>query len=52
MLRQLKMSLVKGTTIPLVITWSDFTKVHTETVQAKVVKPPKHLFFGMTGMAM
>jgi copper(I)-binding protein len=52
MLRQLKTSIVRGATIPLIITWSNFSKVHTETVQAKVVKPPKHLFFGMTGMAM
>jgi copper(I)-binding protein len=52
MLRQLKTSIVKGGTIPLVITWSDFNKVHTETIEAKVVKPPKHLFFGMTTMAM
>ena len=52
MLRQLKTPIVKGETIPLVITWSDFNKVHSATVQAKVVKPPKHLFFGMTGMAM
>ena len=52
MLRQLKMPLVKGSTIALVITWSDFTKVHSETVEAKVVKAPNHLFFGMTGMEM
>lgn len=52
MLRQLKMPLVKGTTVTLVITWSDFAKVHSETVEAKVVKAPSHLFFGMTGMAM
>jgi copper(I)-binding protein len=52
MLRKLKTALVKGSTIQLVITWSDFTKVHSETVEAKVVKAPNHLFFGMAGMAM
>lgn len=52
MLRQLKTSIVKGGTIPLVVTWSDFNKVHSETVDARVVKPPKHLFFGMTAMQM
>jgi len=52
MLRELKSSIAKGGTIPLVVTWSDFNKVHTETVEAKVVKPPKHLFFGMTAMEM
>jgi copper(I)-binding protein len=52
MLRQLKSSIVKGGTVPLVITWSDFNKVHTEKVDAMVVKPPKHLFFGMTAMEM
>jgi copper(I)-binding protein len=52
MLRQLKTSIVKGETVPLVITWSNFNKAHTETVEAKVVKPPKHLFFGMTSMKM
>ncbi len=52
MLRQLKTSIVKGGTVPLVITWSNFNKAHTETVEAKVVKPPKHLFFGMTSMKM
>lgn len=52
MLRQLKRSLVRGGTISLVVTWSDFNKVHSQTVEARVVKPPKHLFFGMTAMQM
>jgi copper(I)-binding protein len=52
MLRELKTAIVKGGTIPLVVTWSDFNKVHTETVAAKIVKPPKNLFFGMTAMEM
>ncbi len=52
MLRELKKSIVQGGTIPLVVTWSNFSRVHTETVEARIVKPPKHLFFGMTAMAM
>jgi copper(I)-binding protein len=52
MLRQLKEKLTKGETIPVVITWSNFQKVHSVTVEAKVVAPPKNLNFGMTSMAM
>jgi copper(I)-binding protein len=52
MLRQLKTSILKGGTVPLVVTWSDFNTVHSQTVEAKVVKPPKHLFFGMSSMRM
>lgn len=48
MLRELRTPLVKGQTVPLVITWSDFQKVETATVEAKVVAPPRHLDFGMT----
>ena len=52
MLRQLKKKLVKGETIPVVITWSNFQKAHSVTVEAKVVSPPRHLNFGMTSMSM
>jgi copper(I)-binding protein len=52
MLRRLKTAIVTGGMIPLVVTWSDFNKVHSKTVEALVVKPPRHLFFGMSSMAM
>jgi copper(I)-binding protein len=52
MLRQLKEKLVKGETIPVVITWSNFQKAHSVTVEAKVVAPPRHLNFGMMSMSM
>jgi copper(I)-binding protein len=52
MLRQLKVPLVKGESIPLVITWSNFQQSYTLTVKAKVVAPPKHLNFGMSTMGM
>lgn len=52
MLRQLKEKIVKGETIPVVITWSNFQTTHSVTVEAKVVAPPKYLNFGMTSMEM
>ena len=52
MLRLLKKDLVKGGTIPVDITWSNFQKAHTVTIEAKVVAPPRHLKFGMMSMDM
>lgn len=52
MLRLLKKPIVKGEIIPLVITWSNFQKAHSVTVKAKVVAPPRSLYFGMTTMDM
>ena len=51
MLQHVKVPIVDGQTIPLTVTWSDFSKAHSTTVEARVVKPPKHLYFGMAGMA-
>lgn len=52
MISKLRQPLLKGSTVPLRITWSDFQKAHTVTVEAKVVAPPKHLRFHMTPMHM
>lgn len=52
MLRQLKKKIVKGETIPLVISWSNFSKAEKVTIEAKVVKPPRYLNFGMSSMDM
>ncbi len=52
MLRQLKETIVKGETIPVVITWSNFQTTHSVTVEARVVSPPKYLNFGMSTMEM
>lgn len=52
MISELRQPLVKGSRVPLTITWSDFQHPHTVTVEAKVVAPPKHLRFHMTPMHM
>jgi len=52
MLRELKVPLVKGQSIPLVIRWSNFQKSRVMTVEAKVVAPPRYLNFGMSSMGM
>lgn len=52
MLRDAKEQIVKGGTIPVVITWSNFQTAHSVTIEAKVVAPPRHLNFGMTSMKM
>jgi copper(I)-binding protein len=52
MLRQLKVKIVKGETIPVVVTWSNFQTAHSVTIEAKVVAPPKNLNFGMSSMEM
>jgi copper(I)-binding protein len=52
MLRELKAALVKGETIPLVITWTNFQRSRTMTVQAKVVAAPSDIDFGMSALGM
>ena len=52
MLGQLDRPLLRGQRIPLVISWSDFSKFQTMTVMAKVVVPPKKLNFKMSPMRM
>ncbi len=52
MLRGVREQLVKGETIPVVITWSNFQTARSMTIEAKVVAPPRHLNFGMTSMSM
>ncbi|MGC2174741.1 MAG: copper chaperone PCu(A)C [Acidimicrobiales bacterium] len=52
MLRRLKEKIVKGETIPVVVTWSNFSKAESVTVEAKVIAPPKYLNFGMSSMDM
>ncbi len=52
MLRRLKKKIVKGETIPIVITWSNFSMAQSVTIEAKVVKPPRYLNFGMSSMDM
>ncbi len=52
MLRQLKEKLTKGETIPVVVSWSNFNKAQSVTIEAKVVKPPRNLNFGMSSMDM
>ncbi len=51
MLRHTTQKIVAGETIPVVITWTDFRTPHTVTLEAKVVTPPRHLNFGMSGMS-
>lgn len=52
MLSRLHERLVVGTTVPLRITYSDFSNSHTVTVDARVVAPPKGLHFLMSAMRM
>lgn len=51
MLRQVKSKIVKGETIPIVISWTNFGSAHSAIVEAKVVSPPRYLNFGMSGMS-
>ena len=51
MLRHVKDKIVKGETIPIVISWTNFGSPHSATVEAKVVAPPRYLNFGMSGMS-
>lgn len=52
MLWGLHRALTKGETIPLTVTWSNFQHLQSVTVEARVVKPPAHINFGMSGMQM
>jgi copper(I)-binding protein len=52
MLGGLRQTLVKGSSVPLVVRWTNFQRVKTVTVTAKVVAPPKGLEFHMSPMAM
>lgn len=52
MLWGLHSALTKGESIPLTLTWSNFQKLESVTVEALVVKPPAHINFGMSGMQM
>jgi copper(I)-binding protein len=52
MLRGVKEQLLKGQSIPVVITWSNFQTARSVTIEAKVVAPPRHLDFGMSSMKM
>jgi copper(I)-binding protein len=52
MLWQLKKPLTTGEKIPLTITWDNFRSVHTMTIEAKVIKPPKNIDFAMSSMKM
>lgn len=52
MISRLRTPLIKGTTVPLTVTWSDFQHARTVTVEAKVVAPPKKLRFRMSPMHM
>jgi copper(I)-binding protein len=52
MLGALHSPLVKGSTVPLVLKWSDFQKASSVTVEAKVIAAPKGLHFHMTAMNM
>lgn len=52
MISDLKQAFVKGQRVPLVIKWSDFQNIHTETVRALVVAPPPTLHFLMSPMKM
>jgi copper(I)-binding protein len=52
MLLRVRGQLRSGQTIPLVITWSDFSRAHETDVVAKVVKDPLGIYFGMSGMKM
>jgi copper(I)-binding protein len=52
MLGNLRQALVKGAMVPLTIRWSDFQKVKTATVEAKVVVAPAGLRFHLSPMSM
>jgi copper(I)-binding protein len=52
MLSELHSALKKGSSVPLVIKWSNFQRAHTLTVDAKVVAAPKGLHFHLTAMNM
>lgn len=52
MLSELKEPLIKGQTVPLTVTWSNYRSVHTLTVNAKIVSSPKGLHFLMSPMKM
>ena len=50
MLSALHQSLTKGQHIAIVVTWSNFNKVHHETIEALVVAAPAHIRFRMGNM--
>jgi copper(I)-binding protein len=52
MLSELHSALVKGSTVPLVLKWSNFQNATSLTIKAKVVAAPKGLHFHMTAMNM
>jgi copper(I)-binding protein len=52
MLGNLRGALVKGSTVPIEVKWSNFSSAHVLTVNAKVIAPPKGLHFLMSSMNM
>lgn len=52
MLWGLQRALTVGETVPLTLTWSNFQHLQSVTVEARVVKPPAHIDFGMSTMQM
>ncbi len=52
MLGELRSPLVKGSTVPLVLKWSNFQVAKSVTIEAKVIAAPKGLRFRMSAMNM
>jgi copper(I)-binding protein len=52
MLSDLHTALLKGSTVPLVVKWSNFQSARSLTIDAKVVAAPKGLRFHMSTMNM
>lgn len=52
MLSELHSALVKGSTVRLVVKWSDFQSARSLTIEARVVAAPKGLHFHTSAMNM